>query len=150
MTERYYTVHQISELLNIHPKTIQRYIREGKLHASKVGKSWRITGHDLSVFMEANHNDRSLSGQEETHPVAERVTVSSVVDITVHDKNEAIRIINALSATMNVKPPEIGRSSLHTQHIMEENKVRITLWGGIHFMVVMIGAIRSLTEQLED
>ena len=150
MTERYYTVEKISELLNIHPKTIQRYIREGKLQASKVGKAWRITGHDLSVFMEANHNERSISGPAETQSTEDRVTVSSVVDIVVHDRNEAIRIITTLSATMNAKPPEIGRSSMHTQHIVEENKVRITLWGGIQFMDVMIGNIRTLTEQLEE
>jgi hypothetical protein len=134
----------------MHPKTIQRYIREGKLQASKVGKGWRITGHDLSVFIEANKGDRSLSGPGEAYSIGDRVTVSSVVDIVVHDKSEAIRIITTLSATMNAKPPEIGRSSMHTQHIIEENKVRITLWGGIRFMDVMIGAINVLTEQLED
>jgi excisionase family DNA binding protein len=150
MTERYYTVEKISEMLNMHPKTIQRYIREGKLPASKVGKGWRINGHDLSVFIEANKGDRSLRGPGEAHSLEDRVTVSAVADIVVHDKNEAIRIINTLSATMNAKPPEIGRSSMHTQHIIEENKVRITLWGGIRFMDVMISAINVLTEQLED
>jgi excisionase family DNA binding protein len=58
----YYTVQQISDMLDIHPKTIQRYIREGKLRASKVGKGWRITGHDLSTFVESNGDDGSCSG----------------------------------------------------------------------------------------
>jgi excisionase family DNA binding protein len=44
-------------MLNIHPKTIQRYIREGKLRATKIGKGWRITGHDLSTFTESNSYD---------------------------------------------------------------------------------------------
>jgi len=30
MNEKYYTVEEISEMLKIHPKTVQRYIREGK------------------------------------------------------------------------------------------------------------------------
>ena len=54
MSETYYTVEKISKLLSIHPKTVQRYIREGKLRANKVGKGWRVSGHDLSVFMEQN------------------------------------------------------------------------------------------------
>ncbi|WP_432765158.1 helix-turn-helix domain-containing protein, partial [Hungatella hominis] len=29
--DKYYTVEQVAELLTMHPKTIQRYIREGKL-----------------------------------------------------------------------------------------------------------------------
>ena len=51
MFKDYYTVEQISDMLNIHPKTVQRYIREGRLRATKIGKSWRVAGHDLSVFM---------------------------------------------------------------------------------------------------
>ena len=53
----YYTVDQVAELLNLHPKTLQRYIREGKLKATKLGKSYRITGHDLSVFTEGTSFD---------------------------------------------------------------------------------------------
>ena len=52
MNKDYYSVEQISDMLDIHPKTIQRYIREGRLRATKIGKSWRVTGHDLSVFIE--------------------------------------------------------------------------------------------------
>lgn len=59
MNKDYYTVDEISNMLNIHPKTIQRYIREGKLRAAKIGKSWRITGHDLSTFIE-NDSYKSL------------------------------------------------------------------------------------------
>ncbi|MBG0787603.1 MAG: helix-turn-helix domain-containing protein, partial [Anaerolineaceae bacterium] len=36
MVEKYYTVEQIAEIINLHPKTIQRYIREGRLNAQKV------------------------------------------------------------------------------------------------------------------
>ena len=35
---RYYTVDEIANILSMHPKTIQRYIREDKLHAKK---SWK-------------------------------------------------------------------------------------------------------------
>ena len=52
MDNTYFTVEQVSELLSLHPKTVQRYIREGKLRATKIGKGWRIAGHDLSVFTE--------------------------------------------------------------------------------------------------
>ena len=52
MQETYYTVEQIAQMLQMHPKTVQRYIREGKLRAVKVGKGWRISGHDLSTFTE--------------------------------------------------------------------------------------------------
>jgi excisionase family DNA binding protein len=147
MVNEYYTVEQISEMLSIHPKTIQRYIREGKLRASKIGKSWRVTGHDLSVFTESTKNTEMLGGCSRTIPIEERVKVSSVVDISIYDRDEAIRIMNTMTAVSNSKPPEYGSSSVHAQYIETENKVRITLWGTLSFMEAMIGSLSVLTEQ---
>mgnify|MGYP000580894038 CR=1 FL=1 len=90
---KYYTVEQISELLSMHPKTIQRYIREGKLPANKIGKSWRISGHDLSVFAESNNiSDIDIAATSEN-----KVLISSVIDINVLTSDESIRIINRLT-----------------------------------------------------
>ena len=143
MLKDYYTVEQISDMLNIHPKTIQRYIREGKLHASKIGKSWRITGHDLSVFVEGDGKDEIGS---ESQP-KRSVIASSVIDIIVKGKEDAVRIMNTVTAAMNAKPSEYGQSSMQSQYIDRENMVRITLWGDIRFMAVMMDSIASLTEQ---
>ncbi len=147
MDNMYYTVDQISELLSLHPKTVQRYIREGKLRATKIGKGWRITGHDLSVFTEnMQTSDKSYTNDEAD--VAD-VTVSAVVDIAVANKNDAIRIMNTLTAALNCKPPEFGRSSLRTQFIESESKVRATLWGGSRFTAVIMDTIADLTENNE-
>ncbi len=148
MAEKYYTVVQISEMLKIHPKTIQRYIRDGKLLANKIGKSWRITGHDLSVFIENEKNVYVSDDQNMKLPIEDRFKVSAVVDISVSDKDEVIRIIDMLTGALNSKPPEYGSSSMYTQHIIEENKIRITLFGGIRFMEVMMSSISVLAEQI--
>ena len=143
MTREYYTVEQISALLDMHPKTIQRYIREGKLRATKIGKGWRVTGHDLSGFVES-HRDESTDAENRPELTT---TASSVVDIAACGKERAIRIMNALTAAMNSKPPEYGRSSIQSQYIECDSTVRITLWGGIQFISVMLEAIASLAEQ---
>lgn len=150
MTEEYYTVEQIAEMLHMHSKTIQRYIREGKLRAGKVGKGWRITGHDLSVFMESLQNAGGPEGAEGKMPVEDRIRVSSVVDIRVYGRDDAIRIVNTLTAVLNAKPPEYGISSMHTQYIRDESKVRVTLWGGIRFMEAIMGSIAVLAESGEE
>ena len=142
MKKDYYTVEQISEMLDIHPKTIQRYIREGRLRAVKIGKSWRITGHDLSVFVEsagAEGLDR------EGNRPARSVSASSVIDITVVGKEQAIHIMNTLTAALNAKPPEYRPSSMQSQYIEHENMVRVTLWGDIRFMAVMMDTVAALT-----
>lgn len=142
MIKDYYTVEQISNMLNIHPKTIQRYIREGKLRATKIGKGWRITGNDLSAFTETN----SYAAPALVNPSEHSIVASSVIDIVVTGKEDAIRIMNTLTASVNTKPSEYGKSSMQTQFIERENMVRITLWGGIRFMAIMMDTIAALTE----
>ncbi len=145
MKETYYTVEQIADMLHMHVKTVQRYIREGKLRAVKIGKGWRVSGHDLSVFTEgANLPDRS-----EAVP-AQRVKASSVIDIDVVSRDEAIRIVNTLTALMNSKPPEYGPSSMQAQFIEPEFKVRITLWSGVKFMAAILSAVEALTDENEE
>jgi excisionase family DNA binding protein len=148
MPEKYYTAEQAAELLKIHIKTIQRYIREGKLRANKVGKSWRITGHDLSVFAEgARESAESPAGMEV--PPADRVKISAVADIEAVNREEAIRIMNTLNAVMNVKPPEYGVSTFTAQYLEPDRKIRLMLWGNLPFMEAMMSFISALTGRQE-
>lgn len=48
--EEYYTIKQIAIVLKVHPLTVRRYIREGKLKASRVGGNIRISLNDLRNF----------------------------------------------------------------------------------------------------
>lgn len=147
MEREYYTVEQISKMLSIHPKTIQKYIREGRLHATKIGKSWRVSGHDLSVFTEANEDTSTTTSDIVKE---DSVKASAVVDIKVSTKEEASRLTNTLMATMNVKPPEYGNSSLHAQFLEKEYLVRFTLWGNIQFMVATLSSIEVFIDQKKE
>lgn len=141
MQESYYTVEQISDLLQMHPKTVQRYIREGRLRAVKVGKSWRVSGHDLSVFTE------SAPPALEHAPVS---VVSCVADVYAAEKDDAIRIVNALTAALNSKPVEYGAGRLNTQYLPEERKLRAMLYGGARFVAAMLDAVALLTGETEQ
>lgn len=140
MDDKFYTVEQISQLLKIHAKTIQRYIREGKLRASKVGKSWRVSGHDLSAFIE---NSGMQNESEETMRTSR---VSTVIDIPASCTDEAIRTMNYLTAAPKSKSPESMDTSVHVQYIEQERIVRVMLWGDIHFTVGMLEMIAAATE----
>lgn len=150
MKEIYYTVEQVSKMLSAHPKTIQRYIREGKIRASKIGKSWRISGHDLSAFTENSKNifnDETYSSSDKQEI---KTKASSVIEMFVHDKDTAVSIINALNAALNTKPSEYGQSAMHTQYIETEQKIRITLWGSVQFMADMLGYISAYINKLSE
>ncbi len=147
MEREYYTVEQISKMLSIHTKTVQRYIREGRLHATKIGKSWRVSGHDLSIFTGENEDVFTKASDIVNE---DSVKASAVVDVKVSYKEEANRLINTLMATMNVKPPEYGKSSLHAQFLENESIVRFTLWGNIQFMVATLSSIEVFIDQKKE
>jgi len=48
--EDFYTVNQTAIALKVHPLTVRRYIKEGKLKAVRVGGNVRIALNDLRSF----------------------------------------------------------------------------------------------------
>lgn len=145
--ESYYTVEQISGMLQMHPKTIQRHIREGRLRAQKVGKAWRVTGHDLSVFAEGGERNppalypglQSIVGN-----MSREIKVSSVIDFPAENSAEAVRIVNWISATIHSCPPEYGYKSMTSQYIETDRMVRIMLWGSPAFTAAILDALGDM------
>lgn len=151
MLGKYYTVDEVSEMIGMHPKTIRRFIREGKLKANKVGKQWRITGHDLSIFAEGTNtnkyskkNDIEFNTKSSAKTHDENIKVSSVVDINVIDMDKAMRISNTLMAVLNNKDPKYGNSTMNVQFIEKDLKIRVMLWGNIQFIKIMLDSISTL------
>jgi len=147
MNKTYYSVDQIAQALGMHPKTIQRYIREGRLRAAKIGKSWRVTGHDLHRFTEENSKNPSAQADP---AVRERVKASAVIDLTVNDPEDAERMMRHLGAAMHSRPPEYGQASMTSQYLEAERAVRLTLWGNLAFLSAAIGLVDTYLDTLEE
>lgn len=49
--EKIYTTKQVAELLQVSVITIRRYIKSGKLKASKIGKDYRISERDIKQLL---------------------------------------------------------------------------------------------------
>ena len=50
--ERFLDSHQAADLLQIHPKTLQRLARKGEIRAMRIGKLWRFRTSDLDVWVD--------------------------------------------------------------------------------------------------
>ncbi|MBD8497893.1 helix-turn-helix domain-containing protein [Paenibacillus arenosi] len=158
MEEKFYTIDQIAEILGMHHKTIRKFITEGKLRATKVGKQWRISGHDLSIFMENNNvtisnkveaenkNIEFSTGDLDTNKGLNKVNVSTVVDINEVDADQYRKISNLLLAVMNSKDPKLSHSTIHIKHYQHENNVKVMLWGDLIFTKEMLDYISIFTQ----
>ena len=88
MSEEVYTVEQFAERLKLHPKTVLRFIRDGRLRAVKVGKSYRILRSDMEAMTGHSPRDR---------PTGVRVT--SVIDMPDTSPESAEHRARVLPAT---------------------------------------------------
>lgn len=52
MENKFYSVEELSEKLEMHIDTIRRYIREGRIKAIKFGRSYRIKEEEVKRILE--------------------------------------------------------------------------------------------------
>ncbi len=87
------TVEQVAAYLQLHKLTIYRYIREGRLPASKVGKAYRIRKTDVEWFLDSMR----------TRPVARRATAAVQPPVAPPPRWEPV----AVGAGRPVAPSEV-------------------------------------------
>lgn len=88
MSDNLVTVEQAAAELNLHPKTILRYIRDGRLEAMRIGKSYRITRDRLDAF----------AGIAGGRPEAAGMRATCILDIPGLAVDEAERLAAFLHA----------------------------------------------------
>jgi excisionase family DNA binding protein len=67
-------LHDVAEMLDVHYMTVYRYVRQGHLPATKVGRSWFVKPADLQMFRAAKSKSaETLDGGRNTAPWAERL-----------------------------------------------------------------------------
>ena len=68
------SLHDVAEMLDVHYMTVYRYVRQGQLPATKVGRSWYVKPSDLELFRDAKvHASDVPEGGRKVAPWAERL-----------------------------------------------------------------------------
>lgn len=55
-TMKFYTVAEVAAMVSAHPRTIQKAVRQKKLHAYKVGRDYRISEDDIVEWLKKGQN----------------------------------------------------------------------------------------------
>lgn len=58
----------VSVLLGLHPRTVEIYLKKGKLKGKKAGRVWRIPKESLEEYVGRNNHD-SISNNSDMRPV---------------------------------------------------------------------------------
>lgn len=137
MHSHLYTVDQVAERLNLHAKTVRRYIREGRLKAKRIGKEYRVTRGDLDAF----------AGSSDPDPVVRtrQVTVSSIVDVDAISPDDSQRVTTMIMAAMNARKGEPDYPRVDTIYYEERGRLRVTITANAELTCDLIVMINTLT-----
>lgn len=71
MIEKFFTTEQVANILQVHPFTILKFIRDGRLRGIKLGRVYRIKESDVTEFLEgaASHKKAKPSTAPEKEEV---------------------------------------------------------------------------------
>lgn len=151
MEHKLYSIADLSEILKLHPKTILRFIHEGKIKARKIGRSWMVSRDELKEYAHSEFAGEERPRQE-TSPVrlAERIAVSAVVEIDEENSDEASRISNSLMAMLNGKDDSWGKTRFDFFYYPEIRKAKYVLYGSPKFIAAVLGTFDLLAAQKEE
>jgi len=118
MSEMFHTVERVAERLAVHPKTILRFIRDGRLRATRIGKSWRILASDLDAFAGVP-----------TAPtkVGEPVRVTAIADLPDVSMEVSRRLATALQALVMAPRDRSRPIKLDTAYDPERSHLKVII-----------------------
>src|SRR5262245_53041031 len=143
VTPQLYTVEEVAGLLNMHVKTVRRYVRDGRLKARRIGKEYPIARADLTQFA------GEVRVAEPAAPTARtrHVISSSVVDVDAISPEETHRVTTLVMASLNSRKGEPDFPRVDTIYYPEQGKLRITITASL---VLTCELLRMIDALLED
>ncbi len=142
-----YTVQELAEILSLHPKTVQRFIREGKIKATKIGREWRVQKEDLRDFAHAELSTVPADEPRAATRLADRVQVTAVIELDEGHSTEVSRISNSLIAALNSKDPRFGEARYDLVYHPEIRKARFVISGSPLLVRTMLELVDVLLQQ---
>ncbi|MGM0378448.1 MAG: helix-turn-helix domain-containing protein [Bacillota bacterium] len=151
MSEQYCTVMEASKKIDVHPKTIRRYIYDGKLSAKKIGRQWRVDEESINEFLNGPSNSCSNCESKDDFCVFmdsdsfesdDLIQICSIVDIFIKDSETLTSILNKINQiiTNYDKEEKFKYNYIYDNNL---NKTRLIFWGNPKF-------IKIITNNLED
>ena len=133
------TVETAAAHLQVHRKTVLRYIRDGRLPATRIGKAYRIRRADLDTF---------AGTPSSTVTTAEAARVTSVVDVPGVGPALASKLAGAVTNALYSGRDQ--RSDVHAEVVYdpEHAQLKIIVIGTVTDTRSLLGLVQVWLEQL--
>ena len=135
MSDHHLTVEQCAERLKLHAKTVLRFIREGRLKAVKVGRSYRIASSEIEKILG--------EAAKPAFPASGPRTVS-IVDADGISFELAEKIGRVLPAMRMGREAQAEPMTIDVVHDPERAHLKIVLTGSPKDVAALLGLIDTL------
>ena len=142
MSDKVYTVEQFAELVKLHPKTVLRFIKEGRVRAVKVGRSYRILRSEL----EATLGTVDLTSFGPSRPERPAARVTSIVDVPDIDPPAAQRLARLLPSLRMGREAPANPMSLDIAYDQSRSQLKIVIVGSPADTAAILTMIKTLME----
>jgi len=150
MNEKFYTIDEVAKKIKVHPKTIRRYIYNGKLLAKKIGGQWRIYESELDKYINSttanschgSHTEEDEISQDDFCVFMDNhrsnpdslIELCIIIDLYLNDNDEIKKVTNDILDSLNEFNSNISNNRYNYIYDNAENKARFVLWGSPSFM----------------
>ena len=121
MAPHLFTVPEVAEFLNLHVKTVRRYVRTGQLKAKRIGKEYRVARADLEAFSGSEHK------AADAVPLSRRVIASTIVDIDAISPEDSQRLTTLIMAGLNARKGEGDFPRVDSLYYPERGQLRLMM-----------------------
>jgi excisionase family DNA binding protein len=115
------SVEQVATTLGVHVRTIRRYLREGRLRGTKIGKQYRIAPADLAELT----GGRTLASHDPIR-LTRHSEASSVVQIDAISPPEAMRVMNGIGGAIKGRD-KMSDTPLRVDTVYDEGRARLKI-----------------------
>ena len=140
MNKPFYTADEAAARLNLHVKTVRRYIATGRLRAKRIGKEYRVAHADLDAFAGAP------DVPADTIVRTRQVLASTVVDVDAISADESHRVTTLVMAAMNSRRGDPDFPRVDTIYYEERARLRITVTAGLRLTYELLRTIDALLD----
>lgn len=142
MDDIFYSVEEVAIKIDVHPRSIRRYLASGELSGIREGKKWVIAQNELTAFI----NDRNPSHRQGGQGIKEddlcvfmdrgnhhpncRIRITTIVDVKTEDPESLEPMIADLKTVMALKEhAHCFESKLEYIFSAKGKKMRFVIWG---------------------
>ncbi len=141
MSEVYFTVDEAALKLDVHARTVRRYIASGELVANKIGGHWRIRKEDLTSFINGDRNVNQEKSQHikeddlcifmdtEYYKSDQDLQICTIVDFRASNREEAQPIAEKIMRTVNSCDCNTCNTKFQYVYKDKEQLARFVIWG---------------------